>query len=274
MFTSAVRAQSVDFESLSEGFLASDITISGVRFFEGIGLPGDPPGIWAADAASGVWDVYFKVLDFVQGTQLNLSAYSRSPDIVAFAVIRSLKIAPPEPTDYVSLSVLYRVFEDNRNYALNTMKLEAYRDGRKVGESDEVHPDNVLFDTGRSTSGASRLELSGVEFDMIQLQVRGPTNLGTILGGIDNVRFDRPAIPCGDVKKLTARCKPGRIKARLKLRGFDHDGDMVRYRIDRDLFEARVKGNKARIKHAVDPGTYNLGIVEPMGCVAAVDVAC
>lgn len=270
----ASRAQSVDFEGLSEGFYPADVEIDGVRFFDSFALPGDPGTSWAADIATGVWNVYFKVLDYVQDTQFNVNGYSGTPDIVAFTAIKSFKVSPPEPARYVGLSVLYRVMEDGRDYTLNRMWLEAYRDGEKVGQTEPIAPANVLFDTGRSTSGASRLVFSGVEFDTIQFLVSGPTNLGTILGGIDNVTFDPPAIVCEDVRKLTSRCRNGRIKARLKLRGGDYDGEPIVYRVDNALFDAAVSGKKAKIKHPAAPGARNIGIVSPTGCVEPQDVIC
>lgn len=182
-------AQSTGFESLDEGFYGTELTLDGLTFFgawDGFFPPED--GTWAVDDGTGVWAKNPAMLDFVDGNLLNVNGYSNGADGYAFFRTKALNITAGGVRTSGSLSVAYVVSSRDGDYSNNTITLQALLDDDVVASTSTL-ADNELGQSsgGTFTFGASRLEIDGVAFDALRMTVTGPTNDGTILGGIDNV---------------------------------------------------------------------------------------
>ncbi len=178
-------AAETGFESLGEDIYSTVLEVDGLTFFDAdIGT--GPTQVFAIDDATNIWQVSGGMTDFVDGHTCNINGVMWGPDGYLFCALSSLKVTTGRIENYGALSVAYMVADDMLDFSDNTVTLEALLDDQVV-DSVTAYTNTVLFDSGRLTMGACRLELSGVDFDTLRLVSDGPTNGGNILGGIDNV---------------------------------------------------------------------------------------
>ncbi|RJP30292.1 MAG: hypothetical protein C4547_16900 [Phycisphaerales bacterium] len=81
--------------------------------------------------------------------------------------------------------------------------------------------------------------------------------------GVLEIVLGAGAIPCEAVKRLSASCRRGTLKARLVLRSADYDGREVTFSVNGEEKNVRVKGRKAKLKLRDRQGTVDVCLVDP-----------
>lgn len=191
----------IDFEDLAEGAQGQSVTVGEATFahgWDGFAPPED--AFFVADDGTEVWEANPPMLEFVDGTCLQLGGWGAGPETYVFSIMRSMTITPEAPRTGAALSVNYVANSMDADYRQSEVTLLALQRGEPVA-SDTVRTDQELGTSfgGTFTFGAARLQVSGPEFDELVLFVNGSGGgPGGILGGIDNVVLGTGGIP-GDV---------------------------------------------------------------------------
>lgn len=81
-------------------------------------------------------------------------------------------------------------------------------------------------------------------------------------------------VECGDVRRLTAMCRRGRLKVTAKLADEAHDGAAMIVRVDDAPAEMTVRGRKARLIRRPFEGSAVVELLTPADCRPAIPVAC
>jgi hypothetical protein len=86
-----------------------------------------------------------------------------------------------------------------------------------------------------------------------------------------------PAIPCQDISRFQARCRPGgNVQARVILTNTSHTGDVVTFSIDAFPYQATVGVNGRALLSVTgfNPGIHTVELTDPAGCFPATTVNC
>jgi hypothetical protein len=83
-----------------------------------------------------------------------------------------------------------------------------------------------------------------------------------------------PSPACGDLQRLQARCRAGRVQARVTLFDGSFDGGTVTLLIDGVEHAAPVVGRRAQISVPASTGEHSIELVDPTGCFAPRTVTC
>lgn len=76
------------------------------------------------------------------------------------------------------------------------------------------------------------------------------------------------AIPCDDIKRLTAKCKnSGTVKAAVKFKNSGHEGKLVTIQIADVHFDVPVQRKSAKATHCCYNGDVAVSLLNPPGCV-------
>jgi hypothetical protein len=96
--------------------------------------------------------------------------------------------------------------------------------------------------------------------------------------GTDTTDFSKlPAIPCEDISRFQARCRPGGVmQARIIVTDNSHLGDVAEFTIDDVPYEAAVGANRIAFLSLTgfNPGSHEVALTEPPGCYDPVTVTC
>ena len=174
-----------DFNSYAEGHYGSVEVFDGITFFDAE-INHGPIESFAIDDVTDHWLEFPNSLPYVDGCVLNINGFGFGPNGYMYCGVRYFKMTTGQLENYGAISVTYLVEDEQSNFRQNTVTLEAWRDGTLVG-SDSTYLDNVVGEPSRHKFGASRLEVSGVEFDMLRIVSAGPENDGIMVGSFDNV---------------------------------------------------------------------------------------
>ena len=93
----------------------------------------------------------------------------------------------------------------------------------------------------------------------------------------DTVGFSKlPAIPCGDISRFQARCRPGGTVQAKILTTTNHAGDLVEFTVDDIPYETTVAPNGRALVSlpGFNIGTHDVELTEPPGCYPPVVVTC
>lgn len=82
------------------------------------------------------------------------------------------------------------------------------------------------------------------------------------------------AIPCSDVKNLSAKCKSGTVKGKVKLTNGSHSGKTVTVSVGGNNVTATVNGKVAKFSDGGHAGTVTVDLIDPPGCVSPKQVTC
>jgi len=115
--------------------------------------------------------------------------------------------------------------------------------------------------------------------------VTGEYALVTYVGTFDADTIDAdtaafyklPEIPCEDIDRFQARCRPGGImQARIILTDASHTGDVAEFTIDGVPYEATVGANRIALLSLAgfNIGFHDVELTEPPDCYALVTVTC
>lgn len=182
---SGALAQSTDFEGLSEDFYGQTFTHDGITFQNAFS-DGDQRSFSIDDATQVFQD--WNATGWADGNVLGMGAYSGGPGNIAFSAIDHFEMTTGSIESFAEFTFIYILNDGRNDFSQNTMTLEAVLGGSVVHSEDYI-PGNEIFDSGRSTYGATRFSLSGVDFDTVRLTMDGPANLGRVVGVFDNVTF-------------------------------------------------------------------------------------
>jgi len=75
-----------------------------------------------------------------------------------------------------------------------------------------------------------------------------------------------PVVCCDDARKLAARCREGGLVAKLRLTTDEHDGRVVTLLADGHWQDAKVRGDRARVRFPRLTGPVEIELVTPSGC--------
>lgn len=166
---SGVAAETTGFDGLGEDFYGDTFTHDGITFQ--YAFSSGEPRTFSIDDATDLWTDW-GVTEWAEGNVLGMGAYSNGSDGVAFSAISSIEMTTGAVVNSAEFTFLYILDDGNNDYAQNTMTLEAILNGSVV-HSELYTPGNEIYDSGRSTYGATRFSLGGVDFDTLRLSVDG-----------------------------------------------------------------------------------------------------
>jgi hypothetical protein len=171
----AATAGMTDFDHLSEGITDYTFTDAGITFQNGY-IGDDNQKRFAIDDGEGIFQ-FWGITDWVSGRVLGMGGHTNGPDGILFPSLSHIEMAPDTVQSYAAFTAFHVVADAYNDFTQNTLTLEALLDGQVV-YSAEHHPGNVIYDDGKKEFGALRLEVSGVDFDLIRLTSDGPMNEG------------------------------------------------------------------------------------------------
>jgi hypothetical protein len=185
LLVSAASAAQTDFNAFEEDHYGTTVEFDGITFFDAE-LDWGPIETFAIDDATTHWPKYPDCLPYVDGKVLAINGFGVGPDSYLYCAARYFKMTTGQIESYGAISLVYLVQDAELDFTDNTVTLEAWLDGDLVA-SDSTYLDHVVGYPPRHSFGASRLEVSEVDFDTLRIVSDGPENGGMMLGAFDNV---------------------------------------------------------------------------------------